>query len=719
MAPGGSAVFARNRLFLSMHLIFRLTIFFLLAALPLRAQFEYRFAEDITATENGNSLPNPFGGGCIAPQFSTIDLDLDGTLDLFVFDRASQKTATFLLKNGTYTYVPYYESLFPPNLKNWVLLRDYNCDGKPDLFTSSIFGMSVYKNTSSASLSWELAYQTVYTQGANGQVNLQVNSGDLPAIEDVDMDGDLDILVFNFALGGGIEFHKNQVVEKGLPCDLDLERITRTYGNFKECTCETYAFAPNDCPTGGKIAHVGGKSILSFRHSSSQVQDVVIGQEACSLPGYLPNTGTTQQPEMRSVSFNFPVPEAPLRIVYPAFYGIDLYDDGSLELLAAYNLFDGSQNYTQGPYAYKQTSSVTYELLTNRFLSEGMIDGGAYAAPAFTDIDFDGDEDMLLAVQGQLKLYENTGNAVQPAFLLKDENYLKLSSLQLERMQLQFSDVNADGWTDLLIYAVQGGILKAWMFPHSGNPVAPYQPQTYQPYLLPALATNDSPWLVKIEDTYSLLVGKVAGNLERYTSPGWQSPSWTKQDDAYLDIAPDFSHRHLRVITGDVNNDGLQDLIRIDNTGMVRVIRSFETDAVEFPLEAVAPMAGNYQPSFGLGAQLALAQLTRGQPPSLAVGMLTGGVQLWQNLENTGGELDHTLQLTLYPNPGLAGRVKLQSSHSGWFRVFGLAGHQVLAPQPILAHQPVLLPAWLTAGLYVVEVYTPKGQSAAVVMAIN
>ena len=33
-------------------------------------------------------------------------------------------------------YAPEYENLFPADLYSWVLLRDYDCDGRPDLFTS-------------------------------------------------------------------------------------------------------------------------------------------------------------------------------------------------------------------------------------------------------------------------------------------------------------------------------------------------------------------------------------------------------------------------------------------------------------------------------------------------------------------------------------------------------------------------------------------------------
>ena len=37
-----------------------------------------------------------------------------------------------------------------PELVDWCLLRDYNCDGKPDIFTSFQNGIRVYTNTTEA-----------------------------------------------------------------------------------------------------------------------------------------------------------------------------------------------------------------------------------------------------------------------------------------------------------------------------------------------------------------------------------------------------------------------------------------------------------------------------------------------------------------------------------------------------------------------------------------
>jgi len=86
---------------------------------------------------SGKWIDNPWVGGLKACQFSELDLNLDGTRDLFIFDRLGNRIVTFI-NDGTvgtvdYRHAPQYQSKFP-DIQNWALTADYNCDGKMDLF---------------------------------------------------------------------------------------------------------------------------------------------------------------------------------------------------------------------------------------------------------------------------------------------------------------------------------------------------------------------------------------------------------------------------------------------------------------------------------------------------------------------------------------------------------------------------------------------------------
>ena len=120
-------------------IIIHLLVFGLFA----NAQYEdYGFQRDLSIIVKdslSNVMKNPWGGGMNSCQFSQIDLNGDGIMDLFVYDRNSSRILTFI-NNGTsdsvdYVYAPQYESKFPPIITNsWARCIDYDGDGKADFF---------------------------------------------------------------------------------------------------------------------------------------------------------------------------------------------------------------------------------------------------------------------------------------------------------------------------------------------------------------------------------------------------------------------------------------------------------------------------------------------------------------------------------------------------------------------------------------------------------
>ena len=173
---------------------------------------------------------NPWTGGFNSAQISKIDLNNDQIEDLFIFDRSCNKVITFLSINNEFIYTPQNMKInFPSNLSNWVLLRDFNNDGKKDIFSYVSGGIGVWKNTSNfndisftplhffqSSINSFVSYLLSYQY--NNDYNIYVVSSDIPSISDIDNDGDLDILNFGVQ-GSRIEYHQNLEVELGLPLD--------------------------------------------------------------------------------------------------------------------------------------------------------------------------------------------------------------------------------------------------------------------------------------------------------------------------------------------------------------------------------------------------------------------------------------------------------------------------------------------------------------------
>ena len=281
----------------------------LFAVLPRisHAQTSFEFVTDVPVLVAGDSLRNPWAGGLNAGQYSTIDLNQNGEPDLVVFDRTSGKLNTFIRQDGHYRYDPAYEALFPDDLRYWVLLADYNCDGKQDIFTYASSGIRVFENTSDPQLAFTLVADPVMTEGTSGTFNLPVNSTDLPGIVDVDGDGDLDVLTFNFAAGGTIEYHQNLSQETTGTCqELVFQRATRAWGDFEECFCGSYAFGEPCSAKGGRTEHVGGKSILTWDTDGDGDQDLAFGDETCTNLAFLKNEGTREQALFLAASDTFP-----------------------------------------------------------------------------------------------------------------------------------------------------------------------------------------------------------------------------------------------------------------------------------------------------------------------------------------------------------------------------------------------------------------------------
>ena len=153
-----------------------LLVISILLGLTVNGQLNFNRNSAITVLNaNGDTLKNAWAGGFNSVQFSEIDLDLDGTKDLFVFDRTGNRISTFINTGVTnqisYQHDPQYVQNFPVGLHDWVLLRDFNCDGKEDIFTFSNGGMKVYRNTSTTVLSFTLETNQVVSDNQPDSVN--------------------------------------------------------------------------------------------------------------------------------------------------------------------------------------------------------------------------------------------------------------------------------------------------------------------------------------------------------------------------------------------------------------------------------------------------------------------------------------------------------------------------------------------------------------------
>ncbi len=504
-------------------------------------------------TEMKQLLRFPWAGGMNSCQFGEIDLNLDGINDLFVFDRHGDRIMPFI-NGGTlvtidYDFAPEFIQNFP-DLTDWVILADYNGDGKTDIFTKSpnLPGIVVYKNTSENQLEFTLeVYPYLTSLQGGGYVNILVTEVDYPAVSDIDNDGDMDILTF-WGLGSFVEMHKNLSVEKyGIPDSLDFMKTSNCWGYFAESgeandiyldTC-----VGSDSRNEWKTRHTGS-TFLMIDLDNDNDKDLLLGDVDYPNLVQMINGGNPDSAHIISLDTLFPSYGKPVNLIsMPSAAYLDVDNDEIKDLVIS--PFDPGLTTSQNLksvwlYLNKGGNNLpAYVYETNNFLQNDMIDVGSGAYPVFADYDGDGLSDLFISNFGNyiysefgagnilqsvywsnVSHYRNTGTPVQPKFNRVTHDFLSLESYHLKGIYLTFGDIDVDLDQDMMMGNSEGNI---WYFKNiagQGQPVEFDPPvQFYQgidagAYSTPQLFDLDADGLL------DLIIGEEGGNLNYYQNTG-------------------------------------------------------------------------------------------------------------------------------------------------------------------------------------------------------
>jgi len=341
--------------------------------------------------EKNISLKYPWFGGLNNPQFSGADINNDGIEDLVIFDRTGNKTLTFI-NNGTpntfdYEYAPKYEEGFS-NFKYWVLMDDFDCDGVPDVFTSTPGQIDYYKGffTPDNKIFFDFVTFFQFTGGQGFPLNIYVSQTDIPAIVDINNDGDLDVLAFNI-LGGQLEYYENISQELTGTCGdtVRFELKDDCWGDFVESAFGGVTLLANcGLLRQGNSVH-SGSTILAFDEDGDGDKELIIGDIGYPNLIKLTNGGTPDSAKMISIDTIFPSYDVPVNLeIFPAAFNLDVNNDGLKDLLVSPNQQSSSENYAcSWFYENKGTQqNMIFEFQTDSFLVNQSIDVGEGAHPA-------------------------------------------------------------------------------------------------------------------------------------------------------------------------------------------------------------------------------------------------------------------------------------------------------------------------------------------------
>jgi hypothetical protein len=564
------------------------------------------WAQGVVAVQgpNGRLLKYPFAGGLNNPQFSNIDIDQDGKLDLFIFDKSDYSVLVFQNISSSqnaeavYLWQPAWSTLFPlEELEDWVLLRDFNCDGVIDLFTGNNSQVKVFRNVARRGEKprFKLYQSSLRCRYLEEESWVYVAGSDIPGIADIDQDEDLDIISWDVT-GSWVNAYKNLAKELYNRCDtLVMAHTSSCWGNFQELYNADSNYYDvklelEPCAHNNKISHIGGV-LLPLHLNGDSLIDLLISDTGLPEVLALLNGGTRAIAKMVQKEVQFPKNSKKIHIdFFPGLFSVRVGTDTTHSLLAAPNAIDFFEDKAATwLYANKGIAKKpVFVFQDSAFLQQEMLDFGSGALPAIGDLNGDNRPDILV---GSAATYfsGNKPSATLNVLLQKPaltdsllfyvfrEDFLDLSRTGLTYLSPALGDLDGDGDNDLLLGTALGEIYYYENIAPKGQ---------FANFLLRdrnylKKATNEplaapSPTLFDLDGDgdLDLLIGTARGSIWLYENVGSKrQPNFIKRTERWGQISvTDWDNTQLgraRPLLQDFNQDGAPDLIIGNASGLL------------------------------------------------------------------------------------------------------------------------------------------------------
>jgi len=336
------------------------------------------------------------------------------------------------------------------------------------------------------------------------------------------------------------------------------------------------AFQPLFCPPADTLRDIGDSMIFGQKSTLADIDADGKLDLFAAYGGYLRyyhNVGTATNPAFELISTNWFNTYTSENIADPCFSDLD--SDGDLDLLIGTG--EGHVIYYTNEGTAQNPQMI---LVTSNYLNIAV---QKYASPEMADIDGDGDLDLFVGrsssegqspSQGSLFFYRNDGTPQIPDFRFITSNYLLWDSGCYSEPRL--GDVDGDGNPDLLS-SIGNHLLFYRNTGLPSNPIFNYESSNYGNITV----TDLIPWFVDIngDGLLDLMAGTSAipgpPGLKLFLNQGTaQVPNWVLYSN---DLVPGVFTTYSVILcpwTGDIDGDSDQDLFVTDDNGYCYFFRN-------------------------------------------------------------------------------------------------------------------------------------------------
>ena len=499
---------------------------------------------------DGAELEIPFLGGFNKPNPQFVDWNEDGLTDLFVRDQDGR--LQYFLNSGSADEPNFeFQTKAFQNLDvgQWFTFFDYDHDDDIDLIASPQSpDVTLFENVSDSlilAVSQLLDDSSVAVHG--GQIVI-------PTIADIDADGWEDLFVGG--VSGAVTYYRNLGLTDGLPV-YHLET-----NSFEDILI---VWVP------GRDDRHGANALEFYDIDDDEDLDLFWGDYYQPGLFFLENFGTSSDPDIPdslmidSYPQNEPVSSAGFNV--PRL--IDLNSDGAAELFVGVQSGIYGTDFVDNFWYYDMTVEGDFGLVTKNYFEQ--IDLISGTIPTLADMDSDGDLDLFIGNEfdasnsgwkGDVYFFENIGSAVSPQFEMVDSSYFDEG--MGNNMAPAFGDLDGDGDFDALVGDYNGEIS---FFLNDGSPTEPNF--SYQGKFLEIdLAGRATPALGDVDEDgdLDLYVGDKNGSVHVWSNEG--DPA----NYNFIKISDDlFSGENLgleiALELADFDNDGDLDLLIGNQSG--------------------------------------------------------------------------------------------------------------------------------------------------------